>query len=162
MPDIISKKEITVIGVLLNTSFKNGRFQKEIPSFFHMVYKEKKLKNVPNKKNNNQLCIFRIKKDSPDFDYIMGVEVKNYNVIPAGMECITLPASKYVEMEIIKKGYDDVGAAFKYLYEEWIPANNYEQGDSCGFIYYDKRFFSVYDRYGYEGNPKAVVYVPLK
>lgn len=162
-PKIIKMKEIKVIGIVLSTSFKGERQALEIPPFFHKVYKEKKLNVITNRKNINQLCVIRFKgKDSPDFDYIMGTEVNNFNNIPDEMESLILPESEYVKMTIIKRGNEDVSNAFSYIIEKWLPESNYVASGLPGFIYYDDRFFSIFDKYGYEGNPIVDIYVSIK
>jgi AraC family transcriptional regulator len=155
-------EDIKVIGIVLHTSFQDGRNRTEIPSFFHQVLEEAKLAKVPHRLNQNQLCIFKMAKNSPDFDYIMGVEVESIDEIPAGMESIMLPQGEYVVLTIIKRGPEDVGQGFQYLYEKWLPQSVYRPTDAPGFIYYDERFFSVFNKHGYAGNPIADLYVPVK
>jgi AraC family transcriptional regulator len=160
-PKIIAKNEIKVVGLVLHTSFKDDRHATEIPPFFHKVLEEGKLNKVPNRIDQNQLCIFRREEGSPDFDYIMGVEVSNFDEIPEGMEQITLPKSVYVSMTIVKRGPEDVGKGFGYLMEGWLPESGYvPAGDP--FIYYDDRFFSVFNEHGYDGNPVADINIPVK
>lgn len=161
-PKIVQKDELKVIGLVLHTSFKDGRFRTEVPPFFHKVLEEGKLEKVPNRINRNQLCIFKMKKDSPDFDYIMGVEAGSLDEIPEGMESITLPKSEYAILTIVKRGPEDVAKAIKYIYEEWLPESDYVSTGAPGFIYYDDRFFSVFNKHGYGGNPVADIYVPIK
>lgn len=155
-------EDMKVIGLVLHTSFQQGRNQAEIPAFFHQVLEEGKLATVPHRLNQHQLCIFKMAKHSPDFDYIMGVEVEQIDEIPAGMESITLPQGEYVVLTIIKRGPEDVGHGFEYLFEQWLPQSAYESTGAPGFIYYDERFFSVFNQHGYAGNPIADLYVPIK
>ncbi len=159
---ILEKSEMQVVGITLKTSFKNDRNKKEIPPFFHKVLDERKLETVNNRINNNQLCVFGMKKDNPDFAYTMGVEVAKAESIPDEMTHLTLPASQYAAVKIIKRGPEDVGKAFGYIYKEYIPASIYVPTGEPAFIYYDDEFFSVYNEKGYAGNPMATVYVPVK
>jgi AraC family transcriptional regulator len=160
-PEIVYKPEMNIVGMILHTSFKDDRNKKEIPPFFHSVLEEKKLDSVPGRINGNQLCVFSIKRNNPDFDYLMGVEVsekKSSN----GMEHINLPASKYATLKIVKRGPEDVGKAFEHIYKKWIPKSVYIPTGAPAFIYYDQDFFSVFNEKGYQGNPQATVYVPVK
>ena len=161
-PAIITKKAFKVVGLELYTSFKDGRNRAEIPQFFHKVLAEARLENVPNRVNQNQLCLFKFKKGSPDFLYIMGVEVESNHEIPAGMTSVDIPASQYARATIIKRGAEDVGRVFEYINQEWLPQSAYIPGNSPAFIYYDDRFFSVFYERGYEGQPVADVYFPVK
>lgn len=159
---IVTKPEMTVVGITLKTSFKDERNKTEIPPFFHHVLEEGKLEQVPDRLNTNQLCVFEMKKDDPDFDYTMGVEVSNSEKAPGEMTKLKLPKSKYVAIKIIKRGPEDVGKAFGFIYKEFIPNSIYIPTGEPAFIYYDDDFFSVYNEQGYAGNPQATVYVPVK
>lgn len=159
---IIEKPEMTVVGITLKTSFKDDRNKTEIPPFFHHVLEEGKLEKVPDRLNSNQLCVFEMKRDNPDFNYTMGVEVSKTENSPNEMTKLKLPASKYVAIKIIKRGPEDVGRAFGYIYKEFIPNSIYIPTGEPAFIYYDDEFFSIYNEKGYAGNPLATVYVPIK
>ena len=159
---IIEKPEITVVGITLKTSFKDDRNKTEIPPFFHHVLEEGKLEKVSDRLNTNQLCVFEMKKDNPDFNYTMGVEVSKTENAPNEMTKLKLPASKYVAIKIIKRGPEDIGRAFGFIYKEFIPNSIYIPTGEPAFIYYDDEFFSVFKKHGYAGNPLATVYVPIK
>jgi AraC family transcriptional regulator len=161
-PTIISKPEMAIVGITLKTSFTDDRNKTEIPPFFHHVLNEGKLETVPNRLNASQLCVFGMRKDNPDFDYTMGVEVSETSGSPHEMTRLTLPASKYVAIKIIKRGPEDVGKAFGYIYKEFIPNSIYVPTGEPAFIYYDDEFFSIFNTKGYAGNPLATVYVPIK
>ncbi len=161
-PKVIVKPEMVVYGISLKTSFANGRNKKEIPPFFHHVLEEGRLEMVSGRLNSNQLCVFEMKKDNPDFFYTMGVEVSGVSQLPEGMTKIKLPASKYIAVKIIKRGPEDVGNAFGFIYKEYIPNSIYIPTGEPAFIYYDDEFFSIYNEKGYAGNPLATVYVPVK
>lgn len=156
------KDAIQVTGLVLHTSFQNGQNEKDVPPFFHRVLEEHLLDRVPNRINQNQLCVFLMKKDSPAFDYVMGVEVENGARIPSEMEHLMLPASDYAVLTIIKRGPQDVGSGFAYIYEEWLPTSDYRPANAPCFIYYDDRFFSIFNQQGYAGNPIAELYVPIQ
>jgi len=159
---IIEKPGMNVVGITLKTSFKDDRNKTEIPPFFHHVLEEGKLENVPDRLNTNQLCVFEMKKDNPDFNYTMGVEVSKTENAPSEMTQLKLPASKYVAIKIIKRGPEDVGQAFGYIYKEFIPNSIYIPTGEPAYIYYDDEFFSIFNEKGYAGNPLATVYVPVK
>ena len=160
-PDIVTKDEIKVIGLLLHTSFTDGRQAQEIPPFFHKVVAERRLDVVQNRHNNNQLCIFKVQPDSPDFDYIIAAEVSRLDEIPIGMMAFTIPASDYVAMSFVKRGNADGMAALNYIMDKWLPTSGYASKQTPAYIYYDERFFSIYRQQGYGGNPVAELYLPV-
>jgi predicted transcriptional regulator YdeE len=159
---IIEKPAMQVIGFTLKTSFTDERNKVEIPPFFHKILEDGKLESIPDRLNNNQLCVFQMKKGNPDFNYTMGVEVSVENNVPDNMTSLLLPSSRYVTIKIVKRGPEDVGHAFGYIYKKWIPNTVYIPTGEPSFIYYDDEFFRVYDEHGYAGNPLATVFVPIK
>jgi predicted transcriptional regulator YdeE len=154
--------EVKVIGLVLHTSFQDGRNKTDIPAFFHQVLEEAKLAQVPHRLNQNQMCVFNFAKNSPEFDYLMGVEVEWLDEIPAGMESIILPTGQYVVLTMVKRGPEDVGQGFQYVNEKWLPQSAYKPTGTPSFIYYDERFFSVFDKQGYAGNPIVDLYIPIQ
>lgn len=159
---IVHKNIMHVTGVVLHTSFQNNQHAQDVPPFFHRILAEHTLDHVPNRINQNQLCVFLRQQDSPAFDYVMGVEVDTENAVPAGMQHLALPASDYAMVTIIKRGPQDVGAAFAAIHEHWLPTSAYRPAGAPAFVYYDDRFFSIFNRDGYAGNPVADVYVPIQ
>jgi len=161
--EIKSKEEMKIIGFVLRTTFLQNLQAEEIPPFFHKVMEAKTLKSVPNRANNNQICVIDRKADSPEFSYYMGVEVNNYDEIPEGMETITIPASNFAVASFTKRGNKDVLMAVKHITEIWIPENEYtEDHQKPGCIYYDESFITGYEGQGYEGNLTAKVFIPVK
>lgn len=161
--EVMHKKEMKIIGLVLKTTFMQNRQAEEIPPFFHEVMEAKTLKSVPNRANNNQICIIYRKPNSPEFDYYMGVEVDNYDEIPEGMETITIPTGNYAVTSFTKRGNKDVLMAAKYITEEWIPKNGHtEDHQKPGCIYYDEAFINGYEEKGYDGNLTAQIFIPVK
>ena len=91
----------------------------------------------------------------------MGVEVSSTENIPEGMESLTLPKSEYAAMPVVKRGNADGMSAINYILKEWLPKSDYAPKPTPGFIYYDERFFSIYHKQGYAGNPVGEFYVPV-
>lgn len=158
-----SKNRQYAFGITLKTSFKDERNKTDIPPFFHKTLEDGKLELVPDRINKNQLCVFEMKKGNPDFIYTMGVEVDNIsNISEISMTKLLLPASKYVAVKIIKRGPEDVGKAFGYIFKDFIPNSVFVPTGKPAFIYYDDEFFSIYNKMGYAGNPLVTAYVPVK
>ncbi len=160
---ITNQKEKKVVGLVLHTTFAENKQAQEIPPFFHKIMEEDTLENVPNRINENQICVFVMKKGSPNFDYYMGVEVSSYETIPEGMETITIPASSFAAAPFIKRGNPDGLKAFKHLTENWLPEKGYilEMGVPM-FIYYDERFIPSFKDHGYDGTQIAEMNIPVE
>ena len=158
---IVKKDDIKAVGITLSTSFREGQSKKDIPPFFHKTLHEGTLDNVPNRINQNLMCVFLMKPNSPDFNYVIAAEVSSVGDIPEGMSGFELPSATYASVEIIKKGHDDVAPVFKYLVETWTVENGYVPAKQPGFIYYDERFIPDYIQSGYSDNSIATISVPI-
>jgi len=160
---IISKEEMKIIGLILKTTFLKNRQAEEIPPLFHKVMEVGTMKSVPNRVNNNQICVIDRNENSPYFDYYIGVEVNNFDEIPEGMVDLTISAGNYAVTSFLKKGNKDVLMAVKHITDKWIPENGYEMDhQKPGCIYYDEDFITGYEENGYEGNLIAKVFIPVK
>jgi predicted transcriptional regulator YdeE len=158
---IVNKNDIQAVGITLSTSFKQGQSKKDIPPFFHKTLHEGTLDNVPNKLNQNLMCVFLVKPNSPDLTYAIAKEVSSLENAPDGMMPLNLPAATYASVEIIKNGHDDVAPVFKYILEKWTIENGYVPAKQPGFIYYDDRFIPGYIKSGYSDQSIATIFVPI-
>lgn len=159
---IVSKDKIRAIGLSIKTSFFEGKQAREIPPFFHNIFENGTLEIIPGRLNKNQLCIISMEPNLQDFTYFMGVEVKMDIPIPKEFKEIFLKSNKYATLEIIKRGNADVAKNIKYLFEEWIPSSEYLATGEPVFIYYDERFSKIFKAKGYEGDPPATIFIPVK
>ena len=160
-PSVSKMEEKKLIGVMISTSMKDGKQKDEIPPFFHKVYDEKTLDIIKNRKDSNQYCVFRFKENGQDFDYIIAAEVNDFSEIPENMVSMTLPSNEYVKLPFIKRGNKDGLAAFGFILNDWLPKSGYSQLKAPAFIYYDERFFSVFDKVGYNGEPIGELNIPI-
>jgi predicted transcriptional regulator YdeE len=161
--EIKSVGEKKIAALVLHTTFAGNRQAEEIPPFFHKTMEDETLDSVPNRANSNQICAIIKKENSPELDYYMGVEVSSYDDVPEGMGTLTIPGSNYAVASFIKRGNADVLRAVGYITEKWIPENGYKQNYEVPvFVYYDERFIPIYKEKGYDGNPVAEIYIPVK
>lgn len=158
---IVSKNAIRAIGLTIKTTFQQNRQATEVPKFFHDTFESGILDTIDGRINKNQLCIFLINPNSPDFSYFMGVEVNEHTKTPQEFTEHNLGSNLYASLEIIKRGNKDVMEAFKYILEEWMPESGYKPGKAPAFIYYDDRFIESYKRYGYKNDPPATIFIPV-
>lgn len=161
---IVTKEAFKVIGLELCSSLKDGRLKVEGPPFFHKFVEEATLNDIPNRINQNQLCIFKFdfENDPRDLSYIIGAEVESDQELPEEMISLDMLASQYAKVTITKRGFDDVYKGFMYLENEWLPQSDYVKVLAPPFIYYDDRFFSIFNEQGYAGNPLADLYLPVQ
>lgn len=89
---------------------------------------------------NYGLCVF-----GPDmepgkpFDYIAAAGVSAFEDIPEGMTSESFPGGLYCVVQ--RRGpIDEIGKAFGYFQEVWLPNSEYEYGPGVEFEYYDERY----------------------
>ncbi len=159
---VIRKSEFTAVGFMLRTSFAGNRQAAEIPPFFHDTVLADRLSQVPGRLNEEYLCIFDKKPDSPDLDYTIASLTAATESLPDGLSLVKVPASLYACVRFSKKGNQDVLKLLKTMMEEWAPENGYMQNHSgLLFIRYDQAFLANYRSSGYEGETMAELYFPV-
>ena len=158
------KDKIKLVGKLLKTSFQDGRHAKEIFPFFHSIVVNRDMETVSSRKNLDQYFVFKMTPGSKDFDYLIGVEVEDEDEsrIPEGMVSWVLEAQDYATMTFIKRGNHDVMAVFQYIAESWLPQSGFKSAGAPGFVFCRDPFFTVYKKYGFEGNPVADAFFAIE
>lgn len=165
-PKEIKLREKKCIGYSITTSLKNNKKQKDIPPFYHEIYDNKKLNKLLIDKELNMYCIFDFHQNKEDFDYYVAVENK-LSIQGEEYAEITLPAGKYIQVELLKRNQKAVGMVVMYIREIWIEKNGYKERNAPPYILYDSRFHSNYQKHGckganYLGNPIAVLHIPVE
>lgn len=160
-PMLVRKPEMTLAGLSISTSFNGGRSQQDIPPFFHKVIDESMLADIPYRINKNHLCVFKLRDHSPDFDYIVAVEVSRVDSLPEDWTVLVLAERDYAALEFEKTGHGSVADAFRRIHEEWLPGSEYRAAPKPAFVYYDEKFFEVFNSKGYDGQPVATAHVPV-
>ena len=149
------RSEIILAGKSIKTSFKDGRQAREIPPFFHNTVMNHEMDRIPKRRNEEQYCIFIMPPGNDDFEYIIAAETDGSGELPEGMKNLIIPKQDYAAMTFIKRGNQDVMETLNYITQEWLPGSGYKPADGPGFILYGKPFFTIYEKYGYDGNPVA-------
>ena len=68
---LLKKENIKAVGITLSTSFKECYSKEDIPPFFNKILHEGIHYNVPNRTNQNLMCVFLIRSNSQDLNYII-------------------------------------------------------------------------------------------
>lgn len=91
------------------------------------------------------LCLLSpdCKPDDP-FDYVAAVGVSRAERVPEGMTVESVPGGLYCV--VTRRGViDEIGAAFRYFWDEWLPQSGYVFRDGAEFEYYDERYRGNHD-----------------
>ncbi|MCL2196076.1 MAG: GyrI-like domain-containing protein [Treponema sp.] len=152
---IIKKPAIKLAGFLLKTkeltSFSLSRFSvKELTSYFwHDCITNgslQKLNNEPFIKNNNQygICV-PVEKGDHEFEYVIGIEVKDGADIPKEYHVCTIPEVMYAVFRTKPADNNNfanvIDRAWVSIIMDWLPKSGYEYLDNkADFCFYDARY----------------------
>ncbi|NDI34134.1 GyrI-like domain-containing protein [Chengkuizengella sediminis] len=156
-PTIVKKDEFKIAGLQCRSLMKEDEDQKEIGQLWEEFMGT--LPNIKNKTNENKtygLC-FDFNPKTNEFSYVSGVEIDDQtSELPDKIVIKTVPASRYAVFTY-KGDMSGVGAAFKYIYETWLPQSGEVPFEDFSFEFYDERFLGPADK-----NSEMDIYIPLK
>jgi len=157
-PRIVKKPAIKLAGFLLKitelSSSNLSRFKIiELTSYFwHDCITNgslQKLNDEPFIKNNNQygICI-PVEPENPEYEYVIGIEVKDGADIPEKYHVCTIPEATYAVFKTKltdKTNFSNVSnvieKTWRHILSDWLPAAGYEYIDSkADFCFYDARY----------------------
>jgi AraC family transcriptional regulator len=88
-----------------------------------------------------------------DFDYLAGLEVESAADLPAGMDGWEIPEQTYAVFVFFLR---DIGEAYRYIYQEWLPASRYQHAETPEFEFYPATFDPD------DESSELFLYVPVK
>ncbi len=97
--------------------------------------------------------------DPLQFYYMASVEVDGDAPVPAGMEKKSVPKSTYAVFTLTGNNVlDEIGNAFRYIYDIWLPGSKYCMSDEvcADFEYYDEQWDCR------SSLSKIDIYIPIK
>jgi len=152
---IVKKPAIKLAGFLLKTkelsSISISRSSvKDLTSYFwHDCITNGSLQKLNNEsfiKNNNQygICI-PVEQGDHEFEYVIGIEVKNGIDIPKEYHVCTIPEAMYASFKtkpVDKTDFSNViERTWVRIIMDWLPASEYEYINSkADFCFYDARY----------------------
>lgn len=131
-PQIVTKPAFAVVGILYHGKNENNEISK-LWGVFNQRSNE--IKNVI----DGAFGVCGNTQEDGSFDYMAGLAVSNADEVPAGMQRWDVPEQKYAVFPCDLK---TVGEAYRYAFDTWLPANQYEYSGTPDFEYYDKNFDS--------------------
>jgi AraC family transcriptional regulator len=88
-----------------------------------------------------------------EFDYLAGLEVDSVADLPAGMESWEIPEQTYA---VFVFPFRDIRRAYRSVYQEWLPASEYQLAEAPEFEFYPATF-DLEDE-----SSEMFLYVPIK
>lgn len=93
--------------------------------------------------------------DTGAIDYVCGVEVSDFDVLPGDFTRLRLPAQRYAVF-LHRDHVSTIRSSFSAIFSDWLPHSGHEPADAPDFERYDERFNAVTGRGGVE------IWVPIK
>jgi len=85
--------------------------------------------------------------------YMAGISVQKVADVPKGMTFWELPSNTYA---VVEATLSTIGQAFDYVYNTWLPASDYQPGQSPFFERYGETFNPA------EPNSILSIYIPIE
>jgi predicted transcriptional regulator YdeE len=155
---ILKKRRFKVLGRSISVFNENISFDEK-----HQFWKKcesyhlfDRLRTMPACLNPNNLMSIDIKdKELNNLDYLVGVEVSNFNFVPMDMVVKEIPENDYARFKI-DNGLDGVLKFWNDVKNKKIDLGDYEIKEGLSF---ELRDFSDYESYE-NGNIK--IYIPIE
>lgn len=88
-----------------------------------------------------------------EFDYLAAVEVEAGQAAPEGMVAWEIPAQTYA---VFETALPQIGPAYEFIYQTWLPASDFEHADGPEFEYYGSEFSPD------DPSSKMQIYIPVR
>ncbi|WP_462408601.1 AraC family transcriptional regulator [Neobacillus sp. Marseille-QA0830] len=127
---VMERDSFQVVGIKRELSLVNGENQREIPKMWEEVHQDgtNDLLFGLNKgeiKGALGVCVDRRHEQADLMDYWIATEYEGE--VPAGLLMLEIPAAKWGVFEVHGAMPDAMQKAWKQIFTEWFPSNQYEQ-----------------------------------
>jgi AraC family transcriptional regulator len=99
--------------------------------------------------------------ENGEFTYIIGMEVTDFDAVPAELVCREFPEARYAVFNTPKVTPDLFSSSIQHtwraIFEEWFPHSDYEHAGSAEFELYDERSHSDKNEL-----VQMEIYIPIK
>lgn len=147
-PKFVSLPAVKLIGFTMKTTTKDNENTSAIPAFWTEYLTDGRMERLHNedciKSHTEYGACFPENPETGEFDYIIGVELKEGASAPEGYQACGLPSATYavfstpptVRAEFTRA----IQGVWQYIFSEWFPGSGYEYAPGCvDFELYDER-----------------------
>jgi len=161
---IETKPAFEAVGWTFATTTKGGENHREIPKFWDRCHAEGKVKAL-----EPLMASFGMLGLCADFDasmesftYVIGVERRPGQPIPAGMGVVKLPAATYAVFGCVGAMPEGIQKGWHTIMGEWLPQSEYVTANPVNFELYPA--FPEGDERGNPDSPKCYseIWIPVK
>jgi AraC family transcriptional regulator len=151
-PKMVKMTAVKLAGFALKTRAKDGENTNAIPQFWKDCMADGRHEKLHGesfvKSHNDYGACFPENPENGEFEYVIGVEVKDNHDVPDGYHVSTIPEALFAVFSTPPA--DDAGfspaiqGTWKYIFSEWFPKSGYEfDGNGVDFELYDERCMSA-------------------
>jgi len=147
-PKFVTKPAVKLAGHRIRTTDTAGENNKAIPAFWQAYLHDGRMDRLHKEtflKNHAEYgACFPPDPATGEFDYVIGVEVKDGATVPEGYHVCTIPAATYAvfstppsdEAHLVQS----IQGTWSYIFNEWFPNSGYEYAPGCAdYELYDER-----------------------
>ena len=144
---MIRKPSIKPAWFVLNTGENGGKNLKEIPDFWQAYLTDGRMEKLHGElflagHAEYGVCLPENPEDG-EFEYVIGVEVKDGHSIPGDYHACTIPGALYAVFPTPPADASNfpptILGTWKYIFSEWFPNSGYEFDDNgLEFEFYDE------------------------
>lgn len=161
---IEEKPAFEAVGWAFRATTKDGANHREIPQFWDRCLAEGKVDALEPwvmPFGTLGLCAdFDTNMES--FTYLIGVERKPGQVVPAGMEVVKVPAAQYAVFGCVGAMPEGIQNGWMAIMGEWLPKSDYVQDNPVNFELYPA--FPAGDKRGDPSSPECYteIWIPVR
>jgi AraC family transcriptional regulator len=154
-PKIVKKSAIKIAGFAIKTKTKDGENTKAIPKFWRDYCndgrQEKLHKESFFKSHEEYGACFPENTENGEFEYVIGLEVKEGHDIPKNYHVCTIPEALYAVFTTPPADEanfpSSIQSTWKYIFNEWFSKSGYEFApNGIDFELYDERCMKETDK----------------
>ena len=141
------QKAIKLAGFVLKTSSRNGKNFKAIPKFWGAYMEDGKMRKLHAEgfvESHAEYGVCFPENADGNFDYVIGVAVKEKTPIPQGYHCSEIPAASYAVFTTQPSSAADfsenIQRTWQDIFEKWQPQSGRKMNEEAvSFELYDER-----------------------
>jgi len=130
---------VKIAGFTIKTKNVDGENSVDIPKFWETYMsdgRQNKLHGEDFVKNHCEYgACFSVDAETGEFDYVIGVEVKDDATIPPEYHTCEIPAATFAVFRTPPakgEGFtDSIQGAWQYIFNDWFPSSGYEYAPGC-------------------------------
>ncbi len=150
-PKMVTRPAVKIAGYALKTSSNNGENSTSIPQFWSACMGSGDLKKLHEegfvKDHAEYGACFPEDPNTGEFDYVIGLEVKDGASIPTGYHVCELPPAAYAVFSTppcdAAHFVPSIQGVWQFIFNDWFPKSGFEYAPGCvDFERYDDRCMS--------------------